>query len=108
MGWVGSEVEGLKFGDDGKGKFSLSGKSLRLPTIVTSMPKLFAHESVSVMSIVRLFRDVFISLKVTCPWKLRPTDSSSCCMRVAGLTGGEVFIVSKEVPFNCSDTERLP
>ena len=107
MSGEGSEVLGLEGFDDAEGKLGLCRESCRFTSVVTSVPKFFAHEAVSVMSVVRLLGDIFISLEDTCPREVRPANSSNCCMYVARFNGVEVESVIEKVPFDCADAIAL-
>ena len=107
VGREGSEVFGLEGLDDAERELGLSGEGSGLASVITSMAKFFAHEAVSVMSVVWLLSDIFISLEVTCPGKVRPTNSSNCCVNISRFNCVEVGRVIEKVPFDCADAIAL-
>jgi hypothetical protein len=76
-------------------EFRLFTECLRFASIVGPVSKFLAHETVSVMTVEGLLREIFISLEVTGPRESGPTHASRCCMRVSRLTGIEVPWVSE-------------
>ncbi len=84
------EVPGLELGDNVDGEFSLLSESRRLSAIVRTMAEFLAHETVSIMSIVRGVCDFDILVKDACPRKVRPTYSRNSGMRVSRFTDVEV------------------
>ena len=57
----GGEVLGLELGDEVDGDAGLFSESVRFPSIVRTVSKLFAHKPVSVMSIVELLSDMLVA-----------------------------------------------
>ena len=89
------EVLGLEGGNDFDGELALLRKSVRLPTIIRTVAKFLTHESVAIMSIVRLLGDMFVSLKITSPGKAWPANARNCCVRIARFAGLEISSVIK-------------
>ena len=86
----GLEIPRLELTDDVDRELGLLGESLRFTTIVASMPQLFTHKSVRVMSIVRGFSNLFIFFNVSSPWQGGPTYSSDSRMGITGFTDIEI------------------
>lgn len=81
----------------------LLGKGEGLAAVVGSMTKLFAHKSVSVMTIERLFGDSFVFFNIACPWQVRPDKSSNRRMYISRLESVQEGSISEEIPFDCAD-----
>ena len=107
VGGEGSEVLGLELLNDPDRKLGLCTESCRLATIVTSVSEFFAHKSVCVMSIIRLFCDILVSLKIIGPRKFWPTNSCNGRMNIPRLNSIEVLSVIEKVPFDCADAVAL-
>src|SRR5882672_1534537 len=107
MGRKGIEVFRLKLYYERKISLSLSGHCIWSASIISAMPKFFAHEPSRVMTIVRLFSEYSISFQVPRPRKIGPTYSGDSCVQVSRLTGIQIVASFKDVPFDCSDDTGL-
>ena len=67
VGGEGGEVFRLELTDKIEFYFGLLCKCLRLSSVIRTMAQLFAHESISVVSIVWGFGDGFVSFKIASP-----------------------------------------
>src|SRR5712664_635753 len=71
-----SKVLWLKPNDDWLGEVGLHGEGFWLSTVIRTMPELFAHVTIRVVSVERPLSDCLICSKIACPRKLGPADSS--------------------------------
>jgi len=67
----------------------------------------FTHKSICIVTVVGLFRDVFIVGEISRPREFRPANARDSCVRVTGFAGDEVAVVVEEIPFNGADCEGL-
>jgi len=83
VGWEGREVFRLELANEVEFYLGLFGESLRLTSIITSVSKFLTHETICIVSVVRGLGDRLVQFEISGPFKIRPHNSSNCCVRVS-------------------------
>ena len=82
VGWEGREVFGLELANEVEFYFRLFCECIWLSSLIRTMTKLFTHESIGIVSVVRSFGDSLIRFKIASPRKIWPHNTSNSSMRV--------------------------
>ena len=106
--WECTVVFWLELGDDVKREAGLLGYLSVAAFVVFAVAYLFAHETVSVMSIEwGLSKIAYLLRRSPVHPKLRPNKSSNCCMHISRLHGIEELSIAEDVPDPPADTVGL-
>lgn len=68
MSWKRGEIFRLEVPNDSDWELGLLGEGGRLAAVVRSMAKLFTHEAISVVAIVRALSHFFVGPNISSPW----------------------------------------